>query len=604
MKNIVGVLFLLLLLWECKPKEAPPAKGAIYVVVKDQYGKTINDAIITAEPAIPESKTDNFGSVLIKNLTIGTYELIASKAQYGSGKTAVLVKSDDITNVTIILEYGKFASFAPGVKIEFPVRPANFSVNENILFKGYVTDNDTPVETLDIRWESSADGLLDTGKPDKDGIVSFSTSKLTRKTHIIWLIAKDKSGNIGRDSMIVSTLAPKQITLAIPEKMNGEIKLAWSKSDDIDFKEYRLYRANQDCDENSKVLLGTFQDINITTYTDARPPFTTKVCYFIEVITNTLMSRRSNRQQVDFPSGYFLDFIPNDVVVHPTKPWVFLCRKEKNQVVVYDYEASKIVTEISTPQPSGFLLIGENGYGINLYVPCNDNAVYIFNADDFNLKKTLITGAPATDVAISGNGVVFVTVNNQWTNPISSYDEKAGLVLGTLNSLCIYGGSRIRKIPKQNTLMVISTSISPTDMDLIFYDSKGNFLKCKDDSQHGSYPLDATVFRISPNGNYVLTANSGAAYSCEESMKYFGQISRGELTFSDFAFNSDGSVFYGATSNRQSIQIGKFPELTRHDEILMKGFPLKIFVKENKIVSLSRVGLSSNNTAVEIVKIP
>jgi hypothetical protein len=140
--------------------------------------------------------------------------------------------------------------------------------------------------------------------------------------------------------------------------------------------------------------------------------------------------------------------------------------------------------------------------------------VNIFDANTFELKKSLLTTAPATDVAVSGTGDVFVTQNNQWTNPIVSFNEGTGLINGgTYSYSCIYGGARLRKLPNQNTLMAISTSISPTDMDLIFYDSQGKLTSCKEDSQHGDFPLDPNIFCVSPKGNYVLTSLSGAVFS-------------------------------------------------------------------------------------------
>lgn len=604
--TFILLVSLVLIFIGCKSNEIIPEQGSLLVSVKDQYGRIISDADITGNPAVPQVKTDNLGSVLIKNLNIGVYELIANKDQYGSGKSAAVVKKDDITSVNINLVYGVFASFAPIVKIAFPVQPANYALDESILFKAYVTDNDTPLESLIIKWESNVDGVINESKADKDGITTFSTSKLSANNHLIRITVKDQTGNIGKDSILVSTLSPKEIKLEMPIKTEGNVVLNWSKSTESDFKEYRIYRANENCDELSKALIGVVQDATKNTFTDTRASFTTKSCYFVEVITNALRSRRSNQQQVDYPAGIFFDYSPKDVVIHPTKPWLFLSKYDLSAVIVYDYESAKVISEISTPKHSGYLCIGNNGNGINLYVPSSNNTVNIFDATTFELKKTLETVSPAADVAISGTGTVFVTMNNQWTNPIASFVEKTGTVLGgSTGYACLYGGARLRKIPNQNALMTISTNISPIDMDMIFYDSQGNITGCKDDSQHGDYALDPNIFCISPKGNYVLTSVSGSAYLANESMKYLGSLKSGDgLSYSDFAFNSDGSVFYGATSNRQSIQIGKYPDLTRYDEILSRGFPYKIFIKGNTIISLSKTEQNKTYTAVEVLKLP
>jgi hypothetical protein len=599
------LLLFVFLLSGCKFLDSITFTGSLHIYVKDQQGRNVTNATITGLPALPEATTDNFGSVLIKNLKVDTYELIASKAGYGSGKEVAMVKANEVVTVYITIQYGVYSSFAPSVKITLPVQPASFSADESILFKANVSDNDTPVESVDIRWESSVDGVLNTEKPNPAGEVSFSTAKLSRNTHVIRLIARDKSGNVGRDSLVVSTMAPKPITLDVPKKANGQVVLSWSKSDAPDFREYRIYRADKDCNEGSRVSIGVIQDPSVTTFTDPTPPFSAKACYFVEILTAAQMIRRSNQQSVDQPAGAFFDFVASDAAIHPTKPLLYLAQVGKDQVVVYDYEESRVVKEIPVPTLSGFILVGDNGNGVNLYVPCKDNSVLIYDAATFQSKKPLLAGAPATDVAISGTGTVFVSVSNQWTNSLSSFNEKSGMLLSSLNSTgCLYGGARLRRIPNQNTLMTISTMISPTDMAQVYFDDNGMILNCKSDSQHGSYPLDARIFRIAPRGDYVLTASNGAAYLCTESMKYLGQIPRGNLQFSDFGYNKDGSVFYGGTSNRPSIQIGKYPDLTRHDEILTRGYPEKIFVRDTKIISLSRTDLSSQATIVEIVNIP
>ena len=604
MYKILFLILAILLVNGCKLKETPPAKGSLYITVKDQFGRNVEQAKITAQPVLPEAATDNFGSVLFKDLTVNTYQIVATKQQYGSGQAVALVKADEVVNVSITLEYGVFSSYPPTIAITAPGRPATYSDGENVFFKANLSDRDTPVETLDIRWESSVDGPLNSNKPDKDGIVGFSTAKLSRNNHVIRLIAKDKEGNVGRDSIMVSMLAPKAITLNTPATSNGEVTLNWSKSDAPDFKEYRVYRADKDCDEYSKELVATVQNAGTTSFVDKSPPFTTKACYFVEITTTAQLTKRSNQQTVDFPGGTFLDFYVKDAVLHPTKPWVYLSAPQKQRVVVYDYEAGKTITEIVAPSLSGFLTLGDNGNGLSLYIPNNDNSVLIHDANSYQLKKSLLAGAPATDVAISGTGLVFVSVNNQWTTPLISFNEKSGLLLDAWNQFCLYGGARLRKIPNQNSLMTISTIIGPTDMVLMAYDNNGVIKSCKPDTQHGFYPLDPQIFRIAPKGDYVLTAAEGAGYLTNEAMKYLGQIPRGNIQFSDFAFNTDGSIFYGGTSNRKSVQVGRYPELTRTNEILTRGFPLKVFFKDGKLVVVSRTAQSENAVFVEVLAIP
>jgi hypothetical protein len=76
------------------------------------------------------------------------------------------------------------------------------------------------------------------------------------------------------------------------------------------------------------------------------------------------------------------------------------------------------------------------------------------------------------------------------------------------------------------------------------------------------------------------------------------------LSFSDFAFSNTGNTIYAGTSNRASLQIIKYPELTRNDEILIKGYPKFLFNFNGEIISISKTDMNSDNSyAFEIIKI-
>jgi hypothetical protein len=86
-------------------------------------------------------------------------------------------------------------------------------------------------------------------------------------------------------------------------------------------------------------------------------------------------------------------------------------------------------------------------------------------------------------------------------------------------------------------------------------------------------------------------------------MIYKGMVDRGALYFSDFAFSNNGNTIYAGTSNRTSLQIIKYPELSRDNEILLKGYPKFLFNFKGEIISISKTTLNNNSFAFEIVKI-
>jgi hypothetical protein len=86
-------------------------------------------------------------------------------------------------------------------------------------------------------------------------------------------------------------------------------------------------------------------------------------------------------------------------------------------------------------------------------------------------------------------------------------------------------------------------------------------------------------------------------------MIYEGEIERGTLYFSDYVFSSDSKTIYAGTSNRNSIQIVKYPELTRTNELMTKGYPDFMFFVKGNIIVLSKVSLISENFAIEKISV-
>jgi hypothetical protein len=187
-----------------------------------------------------------------------------------------------------------------------------------------------------------------------------------------------------------------------------------------------------------------------------------------------------------------------------------------------------------------------------------------------------------------------------WEQPVRTYSRSTGInISGNGDN----EGDRLRFIPNTDNIISISTSVSPVDMEYFELNSSGQILLHKDDSYHGDHPLDPNIFRISSNGEFVVTGQVGAVYSASSTMIYKGMIDRGSLYFSDFAFSNDGNTIYAGTSNRNSLQIVKYPQLTRSDEILIKGYPKFLFNFNGKIISISRTDTNSDTYVFEIISV-
>ena len=603
MKKIFLFFCLSLIIFSCKKDSDPIAPtGDINVKVTVNGYHLIQGAQVYTNPSSVDGITDRFGTVLLVGLKAGSYEVFASLDSIGSGKTAIHVTENTLTDVQINIIQGVFTGLAPTIDLILPGLPAEFSQGETITFSADIDDDKTPLQNIIIKWESDRDGVINTSSPNSAGNLSFTKNNLSIGMHTITLTAKDSEGYTATKSFVVSTDAPQKISLIEAVADQGKVNLKWEKYSGTDFQKYEVYRSDENCSSQSNTLIGTINNQQTTTFTDGLPPMEYMVCYHVKVTNQSNKSRSSNNLTVNSPSGYIFNFTAKNLLKHPTQNFVYLLDQGAQKLIKFNYDLMQVEKEVSLQGTIGNCDIGENGYGVELYVPSSDGWVYVYDADNLTLKTSINVGIRLGSVVTNGIGHIIVSLfpSPWWEDPVRTFSRANGILIDGNGD---FEGDRLRMIPGKNEIISISTSVSPTDMEYFLLDNNGMFVSHSDDSQHGDYPLDASIFRISPNGSYTITSSQGAVYLANASMEYKGQLQHGSLSFSDFAFSDDGSTIYAATSNRKSIQIGHYPSLIRDNEILTKGFPVFIIRDGNKIICLSKTGESSINTGIEIINL-
>jgi len=252
----------------------------------------------------------------------------------------------------------------------------------------------------------------------------------------------------------------------------------------------------------------------------------------------------------------------------------------------------------------GKIDIGDNGYGLEIYVPNSNGFIKVYSAATLDLVTSINTGLATNCVVTNGHGYLVASLRPSpwWEQPVRTYARSTGINISA-NTGTVFEANILKFIPGTDNIISITTSVSPVNMDFFNLNNTGSILSNNDDAYHGDHPLDPYIFRVSSNGEFVITGDVGAVYSASSSMIYKGMVDRGSLNFSDFAFSKDGNTIYAGTSNRNSLQIIKYPELTRNDEILLKGYPKFLFYFKGEIVSISKTDVYSDNYAFECVKI-
>lgn len=575
----------------------------VTVYVIDDYGNKIlvPKANVFSLPATDNVETDDEGLAVLSNIPFGNYTVYASYPNYGSGLKKIALKTDSANRVSVQLKRGVFLNFAPEISILSPTIPAMYSYGELVKFAAKITDADSQPENIVVTITSSIDGKLLETKPDENGNVTFQTTTLSRGQHIIYITAIDQTRNSITKTFTLSTNAPKEVVIDTAIVNNGQVTISWQKYSGSDFQNYEIYRT-QDTLQYGELISSSSQ-ISTLTYTDKTPPICTSLYYYVKITNADGLYRISKKTQVKNPAGKIFYYSPVSAAIDPANPVVYIVDNASNKIKRINYETNQERSSALIPGTIGVISVGDNGFGLEVYVPSSNGNIYVLDATSLDLKTSILTGISTKCVVNNGNGYLVASLapSPWWEQPVRTYSRSSGINVSSVSS-GLFENSMLKFVPNTNSIISISTSVSPIDMDYLEFNSSGVLVTSKEDTYHGDHDLNPSVFGISANGEYSVTGTSGSVYSIPN-MIYKGAIERGALLFSDFVTNADGSIIYAATSNRSSIQIVHYPELSRSGEILTKGAPKFIFYRTNELISITPANSEANIFIIERLKL-
>lgn len=608
MKPIILLTLAILILFSgCKKKEeeiVPEPTGSINVKVIKENGIAAKNANVYIPETNISGLSDDEGMIVFENINVGITTIAASIGNYGSGNSKISILADTIIQTEIKIVHGLLDSISPIIRVISPVDQLTYYHKDTVHFSAFITDDNTKAEDMIIKWESSIDGILNTDTPNPDGLCSFSINNLSRASHLITLTVTDTSGFISTAEISLSMLLPGPVILKEVRKDNKHIKISWSKYADDDFATYELYRSVNECLNQTQELLGTFDNMNDTIFYDKTPPIEYKACYVIRVTNTFNRSRLSNSLSIDLPAGVVFDFIPDDIIKNPNENIVYLISFDNKKIIKYNYLNNEIEKELILPDKPGYCDLGDNGNGLELYVPCKNGRIFIYNPDDLSLIKSITTYSETLSAVIDGNGNIIASLLiNGWNDgPVRTYSRNSGSNIDFSEG---HIGCRLRRIPGKNEVIAIADNYIPAAMERFVIGTDGKFTDYIEDNYHGEYPMSAKIFRVSDYGEYLITYYDGSIYFTDENMTYMGSLNNGEFEFLDFAFNDNDNIIYAAPYDKRIIKIANYPSLLIDDEISLIGFPKKIITNGNKlIVSIVSSVTGAEKSAIEIIDIP
>lgn len=282
-----------------------------------------------------------------------------------------------------------------------------------------------------------------------------------------------------------------------------------------------------------------------------------------------------------------LRFDMTDVVMHPTKPLLYLTDKGNQKVYQINYLTGK-TAEIFFDLPPESITFAHNEVYVALLKGNHSSywqeesqkgAVAIIDADTFTLKEQFDIDIDPFDILADDDGYIYiVSGSGQWTN-IKSYSRD------TLKARSVMTGIRHRSYaglhPNLNRIYLVNSDISPRDMEMITF-SDGKFVNRVDSPYHGDYPLD-TNFKISSDGNFIFNGSGTIFFP---NLTYYSSL---DEPFSDIAFNLNRNEFY-TSPHKSLIYVYDYDTFEKKVIYKTQASAKKLFYQNNRIIAIGNGG--------------
>jgi S1-C subfamily serine protease len=307
-----------------------------------------------------------------------------------------------------------------------------------------------------------------------------------------------------------------------------------------------------------------------------------------------------NQEPLEKPASVMhmaLDGYVKDVILHPTKPIMYVINKEDKGVYAINYE-TKEKTFLRLPLRPEKLYFADNELYVALVTKDHSSywrdedqsgGVAIIDPETWQIKDQFETDIDPFDIVVA-NGFIYVSSGSgQWTT-IKSYSRETKMEVASRN---IRQQSYLALHPDLDKIIGIDTDSSPRDMETIRIEN-GQFTGGTDSPYHGDYPMNTNI-KISPDGKYVF---NGAGTIFTSSLQYVTDIGK---TFSDVAFDMEGNRFF--ISNKNRIFTYDYTAWKPVQSYKLNGEATNIFYRDHKLIILSKIYQGGSIFGIEMLDV-
>lgn len=568
-----------------------PVAGAEVLVVNPEKMDVNNPETLGT------TKHTNSDGIAVFPVDTGHYAISAYKEGVGVAADLLEVTGQEEHTLELVLLPENFVNYPPQIERIAPEEsPVTVSSLDIVNLKLKITDDHSENSNISVKVACRTDGVLFEGTPNDENIVEIEVANLSKGDHKLDITATDEHTGTSTDlfTIDVSIVVPVELSA---EKVSRQSVLTWSEILEPDFKKLLIERYNPG--ENLSEVIAEITDPSTLSFTDTLPPIAEYLTYHVKVIDTENRRSEENTARIELPMGPFFELSYGSVthaVLHPTKDWVYITvNDDANKIIIYDVPNETVVKEIDLGYEPRYPVIADNGNGLQVFVPGDNNAINIYSADEnFSLVQTINTLEDVNDVVPNGDGILIAGMDNYYYDyrkyHIRTFSQATGAVLDSIGDR--YGKARIIGDPiNKNVVYGFEKSSSNYARLKCEINNSGKFVRYETANTY-DYRLDSRSLYMAPSGNhffmgYVVYNTSDLTSDLE-----IGSVSHAGMTFSD-----DGSLVYTCDMSRERIRVYAYSSFQLVKEIQTRTTPGKIIFRDNRIVT---VGHENGNYIVEV----
>ncbi|WP_417888180.1 hypothetical protein [Zunongwangia sp.] len=383
------------------------------------------------------------------------------------------------------------------------------------------------------------------------------------------------------------------ISLEKPIIYENSVELNWTVSNDS-ITSFNVVRVNGVIDDSyysSSNTIATNLDNETLSFIDEEVPYTPVISYQIQGLIpnadNPYYSKIIYSNIIEYKRDISLiEFETDDIIYYQKKDQILFINRNDGLVKAYNFK-TKEETDFDFNSGVGFCSLYFGNQKDELLVPREDGWLYIYNAENFELIEQIKISAFSIISSVIKDNIIF--------NCTSTSDEPMVVInrntKEVISKLTRYGDEsrRLEIIPNTNTELF---SVNSDEISYYNYDSNGNLVSRKFKDPWDSEYAISSQYKIIPNSKKFICAPLGNIFN--NTISYVNGLPRGDLKFSDFIINDDGSKVLAACSNNKSIEVYNLNNLSHIETISTKGYPYRIFYNNGILIIISKSSASNN----------